>query len=239
MINMNIWNADLMKRVFGERPLRIGIIGQEAAAITKADLKILKTCDVWMKFNNWATRKGLEILQKTGPRCDLWGGTLDCISREGNPRLAVQLLPTPHRINDGDRLLSRFFPCAVYGMTDPYWSRDFCRMVSSGDKHEGWKHPGLPTVGTMALMCLVTMVDIGELPAFIFVTGMTWYLEADGNLKGWNYLTSKRQPLQWNHPHGKEAVWAKRLLSKDYIMFGEKSREALSWLKEDATWAQM
>lgn len=205
MDDLKVWNRSLMAEVFPDAE-KICIVG--SGPVTPADRMWVDNADIVIRFNNWGSRSGLYDAQEAvGGACDLVVlngdmhttniGTKDITM----PKLAVLGIPFPHNYKNIPKTMEKFYPESHMAITNPYEIGNACENILQMEGL-GLKHPGIPTMGFVALYTLFKM----DLPYSYYVTGFDWHYDVySDTLDG--YPFTMPPPTKLNHEYRREALW--------------------------------
>lgn len=240
-----IWNPGVMRDLFGGMAPGqcVAVVGN--GPMRHADAMQVEVADVVVRFNNWGSRRGLRERIVSG-RCDILVGNFDCHTTnmgEGiieRPALAVLGIPFPHHASDAERLWGRFYPRAVWAMTNPWLVRSLTRELGySGD---GITHP-MPTVGMTAIYHLYKM----NLPPRVHVCGFDWHYDEITDTIDGVAVDTEHLPQHFNHFYAKEVLWvARNCFRKPGWSFSNACSAVLErfhlavfpWERSDVQWRQ-
>jgi hypothetical protein len=217
---LGMWNRDAVLPLLAEaqRP-SIAIVGN--GPLPESVVEEVEAATVVVRFNNWATRRGLDQQRNhAGDHCDILVSNFDIHNeRLRQPRQVVLGIPWPHHQADASRLLDTFYDCSSAFMVNPWWMDDCHRAIECPH----------PTVGLTALYCLSRMA----LPAAFKVFGFTWHFDPAHRTMQGVPLTVPSLPGSWRHHYPREARWVgENLLHDPAWSFDAPAQAALEAVME-------
>lgn len=195
---------------FGTRCFRgadfIAVVGN--GGISPEDNEIINSADCVVRFNNYATRKGIEYTADRF-RCDLLVSTFDLHSEHASPTDVLIAIPFPFKAESIIRKIDKWYPRSVPYMVNPYLNMLCCTDL--GFEGTGHSHP-IPSVGMTLLWHLFQLMK--RTPGFnpdVFVAGFNWYSNKD-NLTIQDRDIKLPRAGHFNHHYREEMQWILRNL---------------------------
>lgn len=199
---------------------KIAVVGN--SGLSEHEQDIISSCDRVIRFNNYATRDGIE-LSRDKYRCDILFSTLDLHSAGASPKDVVIGIPFPFKAKRVSEMMGRWYAASRQWMVNPYINMQMCEEMEIDSL--GASHP-LPSIG---FTCLY---HIHDMPVEIHVCGFRWYYNDKTGKMQDHDLSSKKYPTNWNHNYPKEAIWiANNLLKKDNVIFSPECERVLRIVK--------
>ena len=219
MNNLKILDESLLRIYRNKdraRPV-VAVVGN--AGVSDEDNDMIQDADCVVRFNNFATRAGIQHTQ-TPNHCDILFTTFDLHSQNANPKDVVSGIPFPFKAKDVYLKSQRWYKNAQMWMVNPYTNLQMLLDLKV-ENSLGYEHP-FPSIGTTALW------HMKEWDADFYVMGFGWYFDPKTNLfQGWD-LKNRQHPTHWNHSYPKEVEWAlKTLLTKNNFMFSKNCQKIL------------
>lgn len=177
---------------------KIAIVGN--STITEEDQDRIEESDFVIRFNNFATRQGLDRTRNP-MRCEMLFTTLDLHSAGCQPCLVAIGVPFPFKQDRVRRLIQKWYPDSSVVMVNPYLNAEMCKELLINS--EGYKHP-FPSIGFTGLWHLAKLFK--EKKPNIYVCGFTWYYDSETNLFQGVHLKEPGRS-HWNHNYHKELKW--------------------------------
>lgn len=217
--NLAILRSDLLLK------RKVCIVGN--GGVTIEDEKKIEEADIVIRFNNYATRKG--ITQARNQRCHMLWTTFDLHSLNIAPRYVVAGIPFPFHAEHIISRCHRWYPDADMMMVNPYWNFMMCKEleIKQDDDHLGWRHP-FPSLG---FTCLWHLNRMGVFESSkVYICGFNWYFDWSTKLCQGRELTKKDDPAHYNHNYAKEIEWiVKNLLHKMNINYSNSCKQILDY----------
>jgi len=219
MKNLRLLNSEILANY--PKHSSFAIIGN--AGITPSEQKIIDGCDGVIRFNNYATREGIDK-PRDPYRCDILFSTFDLHSAGSTPSDVVIGIPFPFKAEEICSKPSKWYPGARHWMVDPYKNMKMCKEMQIDSL--GASHP-LPSIGFTALY------HLHNWPIHFYVCGFNWYFNKEtGRLQG-KEISDMNFPKNWNHCYMKECLWIiKNLMSKNNIIFSPDCLWILNYIKK-------
>lgn len=185
--------------------IKIAVVGN--GGLSSEDQEIIANSDCVIRFNNYATREGIDYSTDRF-RCDMLWTTGDLHSQGAEPRSVVLGIPFPFHCHTLPRRIEKWYPKSTALMVNPYWNLDMNIEMKTGT--EGWKHP-FPSIGFTCLWHLKQILQkVSTFHAQIFVAGFNWYSDTpvehiQGIIPSRSYNPQKHGHL--NHHYVMEVIW--------------------------------
>lgn len=195
------------------------------------DDKALESADCVIRFNNYATRAGIN-LPKERTRCDLLFTTFDLHSQGSRPSDVVIGIPSPFKISNIIEKSYLWYPNSTLWTVNPYWNWMMCHELKIDS--EGWKHP-FPSVGFTCLWHFHRMGLFDEDRKF-HIGGFNWYYDPKTKMIQNHTIGNRQYPSHWNHNYHKEIEWTiLNLMEKMNINFSMNCQAILHYTKKCLT----
>lgn len=238
---LNIFSHTIFARYAkGTEPVRIAIVGN--GGLSEEDHEHIDASDCVIRFNNYATRKGIEYTADRY-RCDILFTTTDLHSPGAEPHSVVIGIPFPFKTDQVTKRIHEWYPKSRPYMVNPFLNNFMVREMElsspAWDKlpekvdPRGWMHP-FPSIGFTCLWHLLDIMNsIRTFKPEVFVAGFNWYSEDEGKtIQGWD-MKNTNYPSHWNHNYPKEARWIiANLMDHDNFSFSEKCWRILETVRK-------
>lgn len=218
MNRLQLLDTDLLKKY--SDPSSIAIVGN--SGISKEDQSVIDSCDIIVRFNNYATRKNIN--HTANPyQCDILFSTFDTHSQDANPKDVVIGIPFPFKAKEIYSKPMKWYPRSRHWMVDPYKNMRMCKDL--GIDSLGSSHP-LPSLGFTAFW------HLKDWPIKIHVCGFSWFCDIDTKIIQGLSIHSKENKKNWNHNYRQEAIWIIRnLIKKDNFIFSADCLNILNFIQ--------
>lgn len=181
---------------------RVAIIGN--GGLSSSDVDFLGSCDHYIRFNNFATRAGIDTDKVN---CDTLFTTFDLHSASAKPENVVIGIPYPFKAEDIEKKQEKWYSRSRIWMVNPYENMNLCTDLKIPSI--GYSHP-LPSLGFTALW------HMRNWNVEFKVAGFNWYYdEGTGKFQNWDISRDSPYPTHWNHNYPKEVTWIALNLFRD------------------------
>ncbi len=215
MNNLEILSERILDRYSKEKRRLVVVIGN--SGVSKADQSVIDVADVVVRFNNYATRDGVQKTEDPF-RCDILFSTFDLHSAGSRPRDVVIGIPYPFKAKEIYNKPFRWYNKANHWMVNPYLNMQCC--MDLGLDSLGYAHP-LPSIGFTALW------HIRNWTAQFYICGFNWYQTGPGRFQNHD-IRNTNYPTIWNHNYNLEVKWIlANLYKKNNIMFSSECKKIL------------
>jgi hypothetical protein len=209
-------------------PVRVAVIGN--GGLSPEDQAIIDEADCIIRFNNYATRDGIQYSADRF-QCDMLWTTGDLHSEGAEPRAVVLGIPFPFKCEEMPRRIEKWYGgCTAY-MVNPYWNLKMNQELKTGT--QGWKHP-FPSIGFTCLWHIYNLfIKVPNFKASVFIAGFNWYWDEDTKrIQKWD-MTREDYPNVWNHNYPREVRWIiEKLLDHPQFSFSESCWRILMTVKK-------
>lgn len=211
-MNLSIFSESILPK---NNP-KIAIIGNGGVNID--DDKYIKEADVVVRFNNYATRDGINKT-KDPLLCDILFTTFDLHSNGACPKNVVIGIPFPFHAKDIIIRSAKWYNSSKLWMVNPYVNMQMCADIGWGNN--GYEHP-FPSIGFTALW------HMHNWNAEFYVTGFEFYYDdKTKTFQKWDIRNTK-YPKTWNHNYPLEVKWIlKNLYKKNNFIFSKRTKYIL------------
>lgn len=202
---------------------RIAIVGN--AGVNYIEAEQIEQCDHVIRFNNFATRAGIEHMDNKH-LCHTLVTHFDLHSIHVSPKNVVIGIPFPFNAERIVRQLDIWYPKSTPYMVNPYMNMQMCEelKINSG----GYHHP-LPSLGFTTLWHLSKM----NINSSFFVAGFNWYYDEDTNQMQGYRLNHQPRPTHFNHDYWIESSWiSKHLFGLPKWKFSKRCERILHKVKD-------
>jgi hypothetical protein len=185
--------------------VKIAVVGN--GGLSDEDQETIANADCVIRFNNYATREGIDYSSDRF-KCDMLWTTGDLHSQGSDPRAVCLGIPFPFKCQSMPARIKKWYPKSTALMVNPYWNLQMNMELKTGT--EGFTHP-FPSIGFTCLWHLKTIFD--KVPTFqaqIFIAGFNWYSQQEGKtiqgvIPSRDYDPKKKG--HFNHHYVLEAIW--------------------------------
>lgn len=202
----------------------VAVVGN--SGIKPEDQEIIDSCQCVIRFNNYATREGIEKTADPN-QCDILFSTFDLHSNGSNPKDIVIGIPYPFKARQINLKPDRWYPRSNCWMVNPYLNMEMCAELQINSL--GHSHP-IPSIGFTALW------HMREWPTQFYICGFNWYYQGMGKFQNWD-LKNSDYPINWNHNYPKEIKWIlQNLFRKDNFIFSKECTKVLQIAQQVSGW---